>query len=201
MSEQDNVVVVTFDESSKAYEAWSIIKGCAAEGRIGLEEAVVVERNADGELNMVERTDNAELAGTGTGSVLGMLVGVLGGPLGVLVGWGAGAIMGGAWDLRRIEASGEGIAMLSRAIPPGSNAVIASVHEPAVEVLDVEMEKLGGTLTRRPVDEVTAELESAEEAANAAAHEARKTLYKQRKAKAKASADEKVAKAKEKLHA
>lgn len=201
MSEQDNVVVVTFDESSKAYEAWSIIKGCAAEGRIGLEEACVVERNAKGELNMVERTDNAELAGTGTGSVLGMLVGVLGGPVGVLVGWGAGAIMGGAWDLSRIEASGEGIAMLSRAIPPGSNAVIASVHEPAVEVLDVEMEKLGGTLTRRPIAEVTAELEATEEAANAAAQEARKTLYKQRKAKAKADVDEKVAKAKEKLHA
>ena len=201
MSEMDNVIVVRFDESSKAYQALSIIKGCAAEGRIGLEEAVVVERNAKGELNMVERTDNAELAGTAGGSVIGMLVGVLGGPLGVLVGWGAGAIVGGAWDLSRIDAAGEGIAMLSQAIPPGANAVIASVHEPAVEVLDGEMEKLGGETTRRPIAEVTAELEVAEEAANAAAYEARKKLYEQRKVTIKADVDEKVAKAKEKLHA
>ena len=30
-----------------------------------------------------------------------MLIGVLGGPLGVLVGWGAGAMMGGAFDVDR----------------------------------------------------------------------------------------------------
>jgi uncharacterized membrane protein len=201
MSEQDNVIVVTFDESSKAYQALSVIKGCAAEGRIGLDEAVIVERTADGVLNMVERKDNADLVGTASGSLLGMLVGVLGGPLGVLVGWGAGGVVGGAWDLSRIEASSEGIALLSRSIPPGSNAVIANVHEPAIEVLDVEMDKLGGALTRRPVDEVTADLEAAEEAANAAAREARKTLNEQRKAKMKADVDAAKAKAKEKLHA
>jgi hypothetical protein len=64
MSEMDNVVVVRFDEPSKAYEALSVIKGCAAEGRIGLEEAVVVERTAEGNLRTVERTDNDELVGT-----------------------------------------------------------------------------------------------------------------------------------------
>lgn len=201
MSGIDNVVVVRFDESSKAYQALSAIKGCAAEGRIGLEEAVVVERTPDGRLQMVERTGNDDLAGLAGGSVIGMLVGVLGGPLGVLVGWGAGAVVGGAWDLSRIDASSEGIALLSRAITPGSNAVIASVHEPAVEVLDGEMEKLGGVVTRRPVAEVTAELEVAEEAANAAAYEARKTLYKQRTAKLKADIDQKMAQAKDKLHA
>jgi hypothetical protein len=36
-------------------------------------------------------------------------------------------------------------------------------------VIDGEMTKLGGEVTRRPVDEVMAELEAAEEAADAAA--------------------------------
>jgi uncharacterized membrane protein len=201
MSEMDNVVVVTFDEPSKAYQALSVIKGCAAEGRIGLEEAVIVERTADGHLRTVERTDNEELIGTASGSLIGMLVGVLGGPLGVLVGWGAGALAGGAWDISRGEDSNEAIALLGRAITPGSNAVIASVNEPAVEVLDGEMEKLGGVVTREPVIAVTAEIEAADEAADAAAREARKTLREQRKAKVKADVDQKVAKAKEKLHA
>ncbi len=201
MSDLDNVVVVRFDEQSAAYQAYSVLKGCAAEGRIGLEGAAVVERTEKGELNMVERTDTNDLAGTATGSVIGGLVGVLGGPLGVLVGWGAGAIVGGSWDLSRIDESGEAIAILGRAITPGSNAVIASVHEPAVEVIDGEMAKLGGTVTRRPVAEVAAELEVAEEAANAAAQEARKTLRDKRVAEMKADVDAAKAKAKEKLHA
>ena len=43
--------------------------------------------------------------------------------------------------------------------------MIANVSEPAVEVIDGEMAKLGGEVTRRPVAEVMDELEAAEEAA------------------------------------
>ena len=50
-------------------------------------------------------------------------------------------------------------------IPPKSTAVIASVEEPGVEVIDGEMKKLDGEATRRTVAEVMAELEAAEEAA------------------------------------
>jgi hypothetical protein len=40
---------------------------------------------------------------TGAGSLIGMLVGVLGGPVGLLLGWGTGALIGGAVDVRRAE--------------------------------------------------------------------------------------------------
>ena len=43
-----------------------------------------------------------------------------------------------------------GADVLGQAIPTGSTAVIASVEESAVEVIDGEMTKLGGTVTRRP---------------------------------------------------
>ena len=111
-----------------------------------------------------------------------MLVGVLGGPVGVLLGWGAGALMGGAFDVDRAVTSDEALTVLGQAIPPGSTAVIASVEEPAVEVIDGEMNKLGGEVTRRPVGEVMGELEAAEEAADAAAREARRTMREKRKA-------------------
>ena len=52
--------------------------------------------------------------------------------------------------------------------------MIASVDEPVVEVIDAEMDMLGGEVTRRSVAEVMAELEAAEEAADAAAREARR---------------------------
>jgi uncharacterized membrane protein len=127
------------------------------------------KRTASGELRIPESADNVGLVGTASGSLIGMLIGVLGGPVGVLLGWGAGAMMGGSFDIDRAVTSDEALTVLGQAIPPESTAVIASVKEPAVEVIDGEMKNLDGEVTRRPVAEVMA----AEEAAEAAAREAR----------------------------
>jgi uncharacterized membrane protein len=195
-----NVVVVRFTEPSKAYQALSVLKDCDAGGRIGLESAAVVERTAAGELRTPESADNVGLVGTASGSLIGMLVGVLGGPVGVLLGWGAGAMMGGAFDVDRAVTSDEALTVLGQAIPPGSTAVIASVEESSVEVIDGEMSRLDGEVTRRPVGDVLAELEAAEDAAEAAAREARRTIREKHKAELSAGVEERVGKLKEKLH-
>jgi uncharacterized membrane protein len=195
-----NVVIVRFTDPSKAYQALSVLKECDANGRIGLESAAVVERTAAGGLRIPESAENFGLVGTASGSLIGMLVGVLGGPVGVLLGWGAGAMMGGAFDVDRAVTSDEALTVLGRAIPPESTAVIASVEEPAVEVIDGEMKKLDGEVTRRPVAEVMGELEAAEDAADAAANEARRAIREKRKAELSASVEERVGKLKEKLH-
>ncbi len=197
---KENVVVVRFTEPSKAYQALSVLKDCDADGRIALKSAAVVERTPTGELRTPESADNVGPVGTASGSLIGMLIGVLGGPVGVLLGWGAGAMIGGAFDINRAVTSDEALTVLGQAIPPGSTAVIASMEEPAVEVIDGEMKKLDGEVTRRPVDEVKVELAAAEDAAEAAAREARRTIRDQRKAKLSEGASERVGKLKEKLH-
>ena len=197
---EENIVVVRFTEPSKAYQALSVLQQCDDEGRIGLESAAVVERTASGELRIPESDDNVGPVGTVSGSLIGMLVGVLGGPVGALVGWGTGALLGGVFDLERDNTSDEALAVLGRAIPPQSAAVIADVVEDVDEVVDAEMYMLGGDVTRRPIAEVTAELEAAEEAADAAARAARRTLREKRKAEFHAGVEEKTGKLKEKLH-
>jgi uncharacterized membrane protein len=197
---QENVVVIRFTEPSKAYQALSVLKELDSSGRIGLESAAVVERTATGELRTPESADNVGLVGTASGSLLGMLIGVLGGPVGVLLGGGTGALMGGAFDVDRELTSDEALTVLGKAIPTGSTAVIASVEEPAVEVIDGEMKKLDGEVTRRPVGEVMTELEAAEDAADAAAREARRTIRAKRKAEVSANVETRVGKLKEKLH-
>jgi uncharacterized membrane protein len=195
----ENVIVVRFTDSSNAYQALSVLKEANAEGRIGLDSAAVVERTATGELRTPESADNAEFVGTASGSLIGMLIGVLGGPVGVLLGWGAGALMGGAFDIDRAVTSDEALTVLGKAIPTGSTAVIASVEEPAVEVIDGEMKKLDGEVTRRSVAEVMGELEAAEDAADAAAREARRTIREERKAELRPGAEERVGMLREKL--
>jgi uncharacterized membrane protein len=194
-----NVVVVRFTEPSKAYQALSVLKESDAKGRIALESAAVVERSPDGALRIPEGADNLGPIGAASGSLIGMLVGVLGGPVGVMLGWGGGALIGGAFDIDRVVTSDEALTVLGQAIPPESTAVIASVEEPAVEVIDGEMMKLGGEVTRRSAADVMSELEAVEAAADAAAREARRTVREQRKAELHAGIDERLGKLKEKL--
>jgi uncharacterized membrane protein len=200
VAEIENVVVVRFTEPSKAYQALNVLERCDAEGRLALRSAAVVERTPEGMLRLAEGTDNLGPVGAVSGSLIGMLIGVLGGPVGALVGWGSGALIGGVFDVDRVVKSDEALTTLGTAMPPGSTAVMAAVTEPAVEVIDGEMGKLGGEVTRRPTAAVMSELEAAEEAAEAAAREARKELRKERKAGAKASIDARVGTLKEKLH-
>jgi uncharacterized membrane protein len=199
MADVDNVVVVRFPEPSKAYQALSVLKQCDAEGRIRLQAAAVVERTPDGALRIPEGTDNVGLVGTAGGALIGTLVGILGGPLGMLLGFGAGALIGGMVDLERAETAEDALSVLARAIPPGSTGIVASVTEPAVEVIDGEMAKLGGEVTRRPIDEVLAELEAAQEAAEAAAKEARRSMREQHKAELTEELSERIGRLKQRL--
>ena len=197
----ENVIVVRFQEASKAYQALTVLKECDAAGRVRLRSAAVAERSLSGELRIPEGTDNVGLVGTASGSLIGMLVGVLGGPVGVLLGWGAGAVMGGTFDVDRAVKSDEALTVLGRAIPPGSTVVVAAATEPATEVVDGEMARIGGEVIRWPLTEVLDELEASEQAAEAAAHEARRAVRKQRKATMRADVDDRVRTLKEKLHA
>ena len=199
MAELDNVVVVRFEDPSKAFEALSVLKACDAQGRIGLGAAEVVERSNDGVLTQREGAGEDPLSATASGSLIGVLIGVLGGPLGVLLGLGTGALVGAAVDADRADAYEDALSQMAQAIPPGSTALVAAVSEPAIEVVDGEMAKLGGEVTRRPRAEVLAELEAADEAADAAAREARRAIREQRTHEAKEEWSERVARLKERL--
>jgi uncharacterized membrane protein len=182
MDSHHNVVVVNFEESSKTYQALSVMKRLDAEGRVGVESAALVEREADGTIRVPEDTDNVIGVGFFGGSLIGMLIGVLGGPVGMLFGWGAGALAGGLGDLERGDAGEEVLDRLAQTLKPGQTALIAEVEEDTAGVVDDEMHKLGGTVVRYTAEEVLAALEAAEEVARAAEKEARRVRGEQRKA-------------------
>lgn len=95
-------------------------------------------------------------------------------------------------DLDVIEEEESILATMARAIQPGTTALIAEVAETTTEVVDTEMERLGGVVMRRPVAEVEAELAAAEEAARAAEEEARRKLREERKGELKEKVQQKL---------
>ena len=67
---------------------------------------------------------------------------------------------------------------------PGQTVVLAEADEQSDDVVDQAMARLGGTVLRRSVDDVEAEIAAAEHAQRAAKREARKQLLETRRSRA-----------------
>jgi uncharacterized membrane protein len=180
-----NVIVVSFAEDSSAYEAFTNFKELDEQGQVSIKAAAVVQREEDGRMITKDSVDPEQLAGTTTGGLVGLLVGILGGPFGVLIGGATGLLIGSLYDMDDADDTESVLAEISSAIRPGQTVVLAEVDEQSDDVVDQAMERLGGTVLRRSVEDVEAEIAAAEHAARAAEREARKKLVETRRSRAK----------------
>ena len=174
----NNVVTLSFEEQSKAYQALAQLKEAAAAGRLKLVSAVVVERDNAGQFHLRDGASDGSVGTEAlTGTLLGSLVGLLLGPLGMLLGATTGALIGGSVSLDKASDRVGVTDQLMRAMPSGSTVLIAQVEEAAVEVVDKIAQGLGGVVLRRPVEAVRAEVEARVKAEAAAGKEARRVLH------------------------
>ena len=81
-----SVIAVSFDDDSSAYNALTLLKELDSQRRVGVEEAVVVVRGEDGHLVEKDRIESTFLPATTGGGLIGLLLGIIGGPFGVLIG-------------------------------------------------------------------------------------------------------------------
>jgi uncharacterized membrane protein len=196
----ENVIAVSFAEDSKAYEALTTLKELGAQGQVNVEQVAVVTRDDDGRIEVKDQVGDESLAGTASGGLVGVLVGILGGPFGVLLGGATGLFVGSLFDLADAEESDSVLTEISKTAQVGHTALLAHVIEPSAEVVDAAMAKLSGTVLRRPVYEVEAEIAEAQEAQREAKKQARKQLRDARFKKNRDEAHEKVEELKAKLH-
>ena len=83
--------------------------------------------------------------------MLGLLVGILGGPIGVLIGGSYGLLIGSLFDLSDGERIESTLGQLSESVQPERTAVLTVVTEPSPDVIDAAMAPFGGTVLRRSV--------------------------------------------------
>ncbi len=196
----ENVIAVTFDDDSKAYTALTSLGQLGQQHRVELGGASVVVRAEDGHVETKEEIVDSEYEGMAVGGSMGLLLGVIGGPLGILIGGATGVMVGSLFDLDEEDATDSALSAVSRSVRPGRPALIAVVNEQTPEVVDAAMAEHGGTVVRRQYADVMAEIAAAEEAQRQAKHEARKRLMEERKAENKAKVQAKVDGLKAKLH-
>jgi len=195
-----SVLVVSFDEDDKAYEALTSLKELDSQHQVDLQAAAVVTRGEDGHVAVEDEVGDTSMTGTATGGIVGLLIGIIGGPLGVLIGGASGLLVGSLFDLDDEDNAESVLSDISRHVRAGRTALLAEVSEQSPEVIDTDMARLSGHVLRRSVEDVEAEIAAAEHAQRMAKKEARKQLREQRLAAQREKTHTKVAELKAKLH-
>ena len=195
----ESVLAINFAQDPNAYEALTTLKELDGQGQVTLAGAAVVLRNEKGGIDIKDEVGDTGYEGTATGGIVGLIVGILGGPFGVLLGGATGVLIGSLFDLDDQDDTESVLGEMSRSVRVGHDAVLAEVTEQSPEVVDSAMERLGGTVVRRPLDDVEAEIAVAEDAQRAAKQEARKRLHEQRREQRKEQVQQKIAELKSKL--
>jgi uncharacterized membrane protein len=195
-----NVIAVTFNEEASAFEAFSRLKQLDARGDIDLHGAAVVSREDDGKLVEKDEYEEGNYGATAGGGLIGLLVGVLGGPIGVLVGGATGVLVGSLFDEDDEDETDSALAELSKAIRVGPPGLLADVSEPSPEAIDAVVAHLNGTVLRRSFLDVETEVAAAQDAQREAKKKARKDLRDARQTHEKDKVDAKIAELKAKLH-
>jgi uncharacterized membrane protein len=195
-----SVIAVSFEDDGTAYKALTLLEELDSQHRVDVREAVVVARGEDGQIVAKDRVESSSLPGTATGGLIGLLIGVIGGPLGMLVGGTYGLFAGSMFDLYDADESDSALGEISSSVKIGDTALLAVVDEQSTEVVDAAMADLGGTVARRSVAVVEAEIAAAEDAERKAKREARKELNRARRERNKEAVDAKLDELKSKLH-
>jgi uncharacterized membrane protein len=196
----DKVVAVTFTDDDKAFEALAVLKQLDSDEMVKLVAAEVVTRNPDGSVEVKDQTGGDSNVGTASGGLIGLLVGIIGGPFGVLIGGATGLLLGSLYDLDDEDTTDSALGEVSKSVQVGHNTLLAQVIEQSPDVVDTAMANLSGTVVRRPVYEIEDEIAGAKEAQREAKKQARKTLREQRQEQGRAKAHEATEELKSKLH-
>ncbi len=178
---KENLVLVNYKVESEAYQALSGLKRNPVNANYKISQAMIVKREngkldvMDGFVNGVTTVDD-----TWKGGLIGGLIGILGGPIGILLGGSVGMLVGGAvdagemaGDVSLLEKSGDSIA-------EGKTALLLLVQEEYETALTAKLNDFDVTITRLDAAEVAAEVEHAREVERQMAKEAREKLRAER---------------------
>ena len=187
----DRMLVVVFDNESKAYEGKKALQQLADEGSIGLYAYAVLNKKPDGTAS-IKQGDTAGPLGTLLGTSFGSLIGLLGGPAGMLVGAAAGMGAGAGMDFANLGIGEDFIDDVTKELKPNTVALVAEVEEDWVAPVDTRMEAIGGRVFRRALAEVTNQIHDENLAAMKADLAQMKAEHAEAKADQKAKLQEKI---------
>jgi len=196
----DRMLVVVFDNESKAYEGKKGLMQLDIDGSISVYGHAVVVKNPDG-TTAVRQSDDRGPLGTLVGTSLGSLIGLLGGPAGFAIGAAVGFLGGGTVDLDKARIGEDFVDDVAEVLLPNKVAVVAEIEEDSTAPVDTRMEAIGGTILRRALSEIKHTIHDEHSAAIKADLAQMKAGYAEAHADRKAKRQEKISQLDSKLQA
>jgi uncharacterized membrane protein len=142
------MLVVVFDDESKAYEGSSALAQLDSKGSISIHAEAVIKKNVDGTITVKQSGDNFPVRAA-VGTAIGALIGVLGGPIGLGIGIATGTAAGAVLDVGRTAGvNAKFLKDVSNKLTPGKWAVVSDISEESETPIDARMEALGGFVYR-----------------------------------------------------
>ena len=140
------IIGVSFDRQVVAQQYLLAMGGLKETGALDLQDAVVVTKNLDGSVKVVETIDptpgRAALNGAMWTSLLGL---VLGGPVGWIAGLGIGAASGAVTaKIVDLGIPDEWVAWFRQAVEPGTSTVVILAEHVSVAALAEEAKRFTG---------------------------------------------------------
>ena len=144
----DRMLVVVFSNEEKAIEGSAVLRGLEVGGYIAVYDAAIVVKDVIG-TTTAKRIGEYEPLGTLRGVAVGSLIGLLGGPAGMAIGFAGGTLIGALADLENARVGSDFIEDAAKELVPGKAALVAEIDEDEITPLDMRMEALGGHVLRR----------------------------------------------------
>jgi uncharacterized membrane protein len=144
----DKILVVVFENESKAYEGSLALQELQNEGGINLYAKAVITRDANGKVVVKQQGDTGPV-GTAVGLLTGTLIGLFGGPVGLAIGATLGTSGGLLYDLAEAGVGEDFLDEVGKSLKVGKAAVVAEVWEDWMLPVDTKMEAIGGVVFRR----------------------------------------------------
>ncbi len=161
----ENAIMLTFRGSDRARASLGALRRLHGTGEIRLHAVAIIQRSTTGRPMVIDQAEDVQVTATATGGVLGGIVGLLGGPTGLVVGGATGAAIGSLVHIAKVESADKILRTLGSAVPRGHTATIAVLDEPVSAPVDALASELGVQPLRRSLADVESEIANAQEAA------------------------------------
>ena len=172
-----NIVGALFTTESEAREAMAALSETPQINGTTIYQISLVKRK-EGVLKLCDNFSSEYLKSNDAvkGGLIGGLIGVLTGPVGLLLGDAAGALLGKAGEEDKKDESAALIEQAAKKLEEGDIALIALVDETDENVLDHAMVKFNTVIVRYDAEVISKELEEAEKMEEEMARQAREKL-------------------------
>lgn len=171
----EKVVIMSFESESEAFQAFSEIKLLHGSGKLKGEQMAVLKHVPN---HILEPLDFIDFTGPDQnvkGGLIGMVIGILAGPLGILLGWFTGSVIGSYRDTKEVTGALSIFDETINLIPEGTTgALLIAEEEKTGHLDDLITKKLNGKIIRLDKTSVEEDVSQALEAEKEAEKHAKK---------------------------